>query len=324
MFWNSGQTKVEGFALNIVRGEFSPGWPRLSDSAVMLFEHEYGLPLVPPALAATLAASAEHVFPVLLLCGLATRLSAFALLVMTLVIQVFVYPGAYATHGTWAALLLYLMACGPGTLSIDHWLARRRAAGVAGCAAPARWRRRAAAVRRRPGRAGRAAPAACPHPRGQGRVAPQPAGGSGPPPGGSAVRGRSRRASAGRHACGTGVQAPIGTPPPKRAAHWSHSSWFAESSERCQDTSASICISCILQQRRGETRRQEQLRHGETAAGRRAAGGFDSGHERTLQGENEAAAGRERPVGGRACRAVRGRGRGRPAHRAGDSGADRR
>jgi len=47
---------------------------------------------------------------------------------MTLVIQVFVYPGAYATHGTWAALLLYLMARGPGVFSIDHLLAMRQAA----------------------------------------------------------------------------------------------------------------------------------------------------------------------------------------------------
>jgi putative oxidoreductase len=69
---------------------------------------------------------AEHVFPFLLLIGLATRFSALALLGMTLVIQLFVYPDAYATHGTWAALLLYLMARGPGALSIDHWLARRR------------------------------------------------------------------------------------------------------------------------------------------------------------------------------------------------------
>ena len=57
--------------------------------------------------------------------GLATRFSALALLGMTMTIQLFVYPDAYATHGTWATILLYLMARGPGTLSIDHWLARR-------------------------------------------------------------------------------------------------------------------------------------------------------------------------------------------------------
>ena len=128
VFWNSGQTKVQGFALNIASGDFQFGWPRLSDSAVALFREEYRLPLLPPETAAGLAAGAEHLFPLLLLAGLATRFSALALLGMTLVIQLFVYPGAYATHGTWAAVLLYLAARGPGALSIDHWLARPEAA----------------------------------------------------------------------------------------------------------------------------------------------------------------------------------------------------
>lgn len=127
VFWNSGQTKIEGLAVNIVNGEFQLGWPRLSDSAVALFRDEYKLPFIAPELAAPLAATAEHVFPLLILVGLATRFSALALLVMTLVIQVLVYPGAYATHATWAAVLLYLMARGPGWLSLDHWLASRRA-----------------------------------------------------------------------------------------------------------------------------------------------------------------------------------------------------
>ncbi len=123
VFWSSGQTKIEGLVINFVSGEFTLGWPRLSSSALDLFRYEYQLPLVPPELAAPMAALAEHLLPLLLLFGLATRLSALGLLVMTLVIQVFVYPGAYATHGTWAALLLYLMATGPGRLSIDHLLA---------------------------------------------------------------------------------------------------------------------------------------------------------------------------------------------------------
>lgn len=125
VFWNSGQTKVQGLVLNLVNGDFALGWPRLSDSALSLFQDEYRLPLVPPDLAAPMAAFAEHLFPLLLLFGLATRFSALALLCMTLVIQVFVYPGAYATHGVWAALLLYLMARGPGAFSIDHLLAKR-------------------------------------------------------------------------------------------------------------------------------------------------------------------------------------------------------
>lgn len=132
VFWSSGQTKVEGFVLNIVTGELQLGWPRLSENAVALFQDEYRLPLLAPGLAAMMAAAAEHVFPVLLLLGLATRFSALALLVMTLVIQVFVYPGAYATHGTWAAVLLCLVARGPGRLSTDHWLAAQWQARTGG------------------------------------------------------------------------------------------------------------------------------------------------------------------------------------------------
>jgi putative oxidoreductase len=126
VFWTSAQTKVQGLAINLVEGQLHLEWPRLSDSAVALFRDEYKLPLLPPELAAVLAASAEHGLSLLLLMGLATRLSALGLLGMTLVIQLLVYPGAYATHGTWAALLLMLVARGSGWLSLDQLLRRRR------------------------------------------------------------------------------------------------------------------------------------------------------------------------------------------------------
>ena len=125
VFWKSGQTKIQGIEIDIVNREFTLGWPRLSASVVDLFRDEYRLPLVPAEFAAPLAAFAEHLFPVLILLGLATRLSALALLGMTMTIQLFVYPDAYPTHGTWAAVLLYLMVHGPGKLSLDHWIARR-------------------------------------------------------------------------------------------------------------------------------------------------------------------------------------------------------
>lgn len=128
VFWNSGQTKVSGFALNIVTGEFTLSWPHLSDTALALFQDEYKLPFFAPNVAATMAAFAEHLLPMMLLIGLGTRLSALGLLGMTFVIQVFVYPGAYATHGTWAALLLYLISQGPGVISFDQWIARKYAA----------------------------------------------------------------------------------------------------------------------------------------------------------------------------------------------------
>ena len=111
VFWRSGQTKVDGW--------------RVSDATLFLFKDEYKLPLLDPTLAAYLATFAEHFFPVLLVLGLATRFAALALLIMTLVIEIFVYPDAWPTHGTWAACFLILMSQGPGTLSLDHLIARR-------------------------------------------------------------------------------------------------------------------------------------------------------------------------------------------------------
>lgn len=125
VFWKSGQTKVQGFAVDLIDGTFELGVPQLANSTVPLFKSEYHVPFVPAEVAAYLATFAEHFFPVLILLGLATRFSAPALLGMTLVIQLFVYPDAYPTHGTWIALLLLLMAKGPGRVSIDHWIARR-------------------------------------------------------------------------------------------------------------------------------------------------------------------------------------------------------
>ncbi|WP_438300899.1 DoxX family protein [Pseudomonas sp. NMS19W] len=125
VFWKSGQTKVEGLAIDLIDGTFQIGWPHLADSTIPLFQSEYHVPLLSPEIAAHMAAFAEHFFPILILVGFATRFSALALLGMTLVIELFVYPDAYPTHGTWAAVLLYLMTTGPGKLSIDHLIARR-------------------------------------------------------------------------------------------------------------------------------------------------------------------------------------------------------
>lgn len=127
VFWKSGQTKIEGFAIDLVSGSFALGAPRLSSSAVDLFRDEYRLPLLAPEVAAVMAAAAEHLLPVLVLLGLGTRLAAFGLLVMTAVIQFLVYPGAYPTHGVWAAVLLWLMVRGSGAVSLDHLLAPGRA-----------------------------------------------------------------------------------------------------------------------------------------------------------------------------------------------------
>ena len=110
VFWQSGETKVNGWGL--------------SDSAVDLFRDEYKLPLIDPTVAAYLAAFAEHFFPILLVLGLGSRFAALALLFMTLVIEVFVYPDAWPTHGVWATCFLVIIARGPGAFSLDQLIAR--------------------------------------------------------------------------------------------------------------------------------------------------------------------------------------------------------
>ncbi len=111
VFWRSGQTKVEGF--------------HIRDATFFLFRDEYKVPLLPPDLAAYVATVAEHVFPVLLVIGLASRLSAAGLLGMTLVIQLFVFPDGWPEHILWFALLLLIMARGPGVVSLDRLLWNR-------------------------------------------------------------------------------------------------------------------------------------------------------------------------------------------------------
>lgn len=111
VFWRSGQTKVDGW--------------QITETTFDLFREEYRVPLVPPEIAAYLAAIQEHLFSVLLIIGLASRLSALGLLAMTAVIQIFVYPANYPDHLLWAAALLLIVARGPGAISIDHWIARK-------------------------------------------------------------------------------------------------------------------------------------------------------------------------------------------------------
>ncbi|MCB1758946.1 MAG: DoxX family protein [Gammaproteobacteria bacterium] len=110
-FWMSGRSKVSGFL-------------DISQSTFFLFEHEYALPLVPHVIAAHMATYAEHLFPILLIVGLFTRFAALSLLLMTTVIQLFVYPEAWDVHMWWAVAALYLIRHGGGVLTLDHLLQR--------------------------------------------------------------------------------------------------------------------------------------------------------------------------------------------------------
>jgi putative oxidoreductase len=114
-FWRSGIGKWNGFL-------------QLNDTAVLLFSSEFKLHLPggpyrypAPEAMAFVVGCAEILLPILLVLGLATRLAACLLLLMTLIIELTV-PEGWPVHITWAAMALGLMAWGPGRLSLDHWL----------------------------------------------------------------------------------------------------------------------------------------------------------------------------------------------------------
>ena len=113
-FWNSGVLKWESFPVQV------------NDTAVTLFAEEFKLhilgneiPFPFPAVTAHLVALAEVTLPVLLIAGLLSRLSAFALVLMTIVIQLTV-PSGWAIHLTWAAMALAVVSYGGGKISLDN------------------------------------------------------------------------------------------------------------------------------------------------------------------------------------------------------------
>jgi putative oxidoreductase len=107
IFWRSGQAKIANW-----------------DLTLQLFANEYKVPVLPPEIAAPLAASVELSCPVLLVLGLFARVATLPMIGMTLVIQTFVYPMSWPDHLVWMTMLLLLLSRGPGTLSLDHLAAK--------------------------------------------------------------------------------------------------------------------------------------------------------------------------------------------------------
>ncbi|HUW80971.1 MAG TPA: DoxX family protein [Acidocella sp.] len=107
VFWSSAQTHLANW-----------------DTTLYMFANSYQVPLLPPVFAAYLSVTMEVTMPPLLLLGFATRYAALALLGMTAVIEIFVYPQAWPTHIQWAAMMLVLISQGGGALSVDALLKR--------------------------------------------------------------------------------------------------------------------------------------------------------------------------------------------------------
>ncbi len=114
-FWRSARTKVE-----------EGSWLTINPITYDLFRDEYHMPA--PEITGTIATYAEHMLPILVMLGLATRFGATGLFVMTGVIQLFVYPEAFWNpHVMWFGLALILVARGGGLFALDRLFDRRLA-----------------------------------------------------------------------------------------------------------------------------------------------------------------------------------------------------
>jgi putative oxidoreductase len=122
VFWFSVQTKITGLTIG---GQHFAFW-NVTDSTFLLFDFEYGIPLIPSEIAAYLGTFGEFFLALMILFGFMTRFAALGLMVMTMTIQFFVYPDAWwSVHVYWALILLYLMRNGGGLLSVDRLLFKR-------------------------------------------------------------------------------------------------------------------------------------------------------------------------------------------------------
>jgi putative oxidoreductase len=110
VFWRSGNLKADNL-----------------EQAIVLFREEYRLPLLSPEIATWLATAVELSAPCLILVGLCTRLATLPLMAMTITIQFLVYWTEYPSHLLWLAILLFILVRGPGPLSLDALIFRKRA-----------------------------------------------------------------------------------------------------------------------------------------------------------------------------------------------------
>jgi putative oxidoreductase len=110
VFFMSGLTKIHDWNITL-----------------SLFQNEYHVPLLPPAIAAALGTTAELSLPVLIALGFGSRFAAIALFVFNIVAAIS-YPdlsdAGLKDHILWGALMLVLFVYGPGKIALDRLLER--------------------------------------------------------------------------------------------------------------------------------------------------------------------------------------------------------
>ena len=127
-FWRSGQSKLEGSEILGIKWNLFA----VKDSKIYLFQYEFGFPEAIAPTMTHLAAIGENLLPLALVFGLFSRLGALGLIIMTLVIQFYVFPdhlarfnGNWSLHLLWLFPLLYVLTRGPGAWSLDAIIGKR-------------------------------------------------------------------------------------------------------------------------------------------------------------------------------------------------------
>jgi len=111
VFFNSGLTKIDSWS-----------------STLSLFRDDYKVPLLPPELAAYMAAAGELALPVLLVFGFLSRPAALALFILNAVAAYSLSQTDFASvaghwqHITWGTMIAVIFTFGPGAISIDKWI----------------------------------------------------------------------------------------------------------------------------------------------------------------------------------------------------------
>lgn len=109
---------------------FSSGLTKLRDwdSTLFLFEEEYQVPLLPYEIAAYLGTAAEIILPLLLMAGIASRLSALGLFFVNIIAVISleeIAAAAYAEHVLWAMLLVQVVIFSGGRFALDRLIEGR-------------------------------------------------------------------------------------------------------------------------------------------------------------------------------------------------------
>jgi putative oxidoreductase len=123
-FFVSAEAQVAGptIPLSFHGSTFSLVLPaQLREEALSELAAKFATVPAPPTLVAYCVVYAEFLLPICLVLGFGTRIAALALLIVTALLQIYVAPDAlWTAHVYWIAILLVLLTCGGGAISLDR------------------------------------------------------------------------------------------------------------------------------------------------------------------------------------------------------------